>query len=214
LLTEFVPGTPPYGWNFPKRNRLISGLSNGVLVVEAPKKSGSLITAELALEQGRDVFVIPGNIDSPNSAGSNALLREGASAVSTGWDIVGDYEALFPGKLRPSEQPGMAVMSENLEPMVAQTVELPTNKKEKSQANYKKTVDKDQNPPYSGVEKKLPELNEQEQRIVNELKQGERLTDEVIAATGIAAGQMLGVLTLLEIKGVIRRLPGNRIALK
>jgi DNA processing protein len=64
------------------------------------------------------------------------------------------------------------------------------------------------------VEKKLPPLNEQEQRIVNELKQGERLTDEVIAATGIAAGQMLGVLTLLEIKGVIRRLPGNRIALK
>ena len=214
LLTEFVPGTPPYGWNFPKRNRLISGLSNGVLVVEAPKKSGSLITAELALEQGRDVFVIPGNIDSPNSAGSNALLREGASAVSTGWDMVGEYEELFPGKLRPSEQPGMAVMSENLEPMVAQTVELPTNKKEKSQANDKKTVDKDQNPPYSGVEKKLPPLNEQEQRIVNELKQGEKLTDDVIAATRIAAGQMLGILTMLEIKGVISRLPGNRIALK
>ena len=214
LISEFVPGTPPYGWNFPKRNRIISGLSNGVLVVEAPKKSGSLITAELALEQGRDVFVIPGNIDSPNSAGSNALLRDGAMAVSCGWDMVGEYESLFPGKLRPSEQPGLAAMTENMEPMVAETVEKPGLKKEKSVTDNKKTIDKGQKPPYSDVEKKLPELNEQEQRIVNELKQGERLTDDVIAATGIPAGQMLGVLTMLEIKGVISRLPGNRIALK
>lgn len=214
LLTEFAPGTPPYGWNFPKRNRIISGLSNGVLVVEAPKKSGSLITAELALEQGRDVFVIPGNIDSPNSAGSNALLREGATAVSSGWDMIGEYESLFPGKLRPSEQPGMAAMVENLEPQVAETVARPSSKKEKTGSADKKTIDKDKNPPYIDVEKKLPALNEQEQRIVNELKQGERLTDDVIAATGIAAGQMLGILTMLEIKGVISRLPGNRIALK
>ena len=214
LISEFVPGTPPYGWNFPKRNRIISGLSNGVLVVEAPKKSGSLITAELALEQGRDVFVIPGNIDSPNSIGSNALLREGAISVSSGWDMVGEYEALFPGKLRPSDQPGLAVMTENLEPIVAETVEKPTVKKEKTVRPDKKTIDKDKKPPYSDVEKALPALNEQEQRIVNELKQGERLTDDVIAATGIAAGQMLGVLTMLEIKGVISRLPGNRIALK
>lgn len=214
LLSEFVPGTPPYGWNFPKRNRIISGLSNGVLVVEAPRKSGSLITAELALEQGRDVFVIPGNIDSPNSAGSNALLREGAVAVSSGWDMVGEYEALFPGKIHPSEQPGLAAMSEESDPLVADTVTTPTPKKEKTVADRKKTIDKDKIQPYSGEEKKLPQLNEQEQRIVNELTQGERLTDDVIAATGIAAGQMLGVLTMLEIKGVISRLPGNRIALK
>lgn len=214
LISEFAPGTPPYGWNFPKRNRIISGLSNGVLVVEAPKKSGSLITAELALEQGRDVFVIPGNIDSPNSAGSNALLRDGAIAVSSGWDMVGEYEALYPGKLRPSDHPSLAVMTENIEPMVAQTVEKPLIKKEKSVSSDKKTIDKDKKPPYSDVEKKLPALNECEQKIVNELKQGERLTDDVIAATGIAAGQMLGVLTMLEIKGVISRLPGNRIALK
>lgn len=214
LLSEFVPGTPPYGWNFPKRNRIISGLSNGVLVVEAPRKSGSLITAELALEQGRDVFVIPGNIDSPNSAGSNALLREGAVAVSSGWDMVGEYEASFPGKIHPSEQPGLAAMSEESDPLVADTVTTPTPKKEKTVVDRKKTIDKDKIQPYSGEEKKLPQLNEQEQRIVNELTQGERLTDDVIAATGIAAGQMLGVLTMLEIKGVISRLPGNRIALK
>ena len=75
LLTEFPPGTPPIGWNFPKRNRIISGLCCGVLVVEAPEKSGALITARAAADQGRDVFVVPGNIDVPTCVGSNALLR-------------------------------------------------------------------------------------------------------------------------------------------
>ncbi len=214
IMSEFVPGTPPYAWNFPKRNRIISGLSNGVLVVEAPKKSGSLITAELALEQGRDVFVTPGNIDSPNSVGSNALMREGAVAVSTGWDVLAEYEAQFPGKLHSSEQPGPTLMAEIAEPKVAEPAQSILVQKKKSDFADKKNIDKEEKLPYSDVEKKLPALSEQEQLIVNELKQGERLTDDVIAATGIAAGQMLGVLTVLEIKGVICRLPGNRIALK
>lgn len=218
VLSEFVPGTKPYGWNFPKRNRIISGLSHGVLVIEAPKKSGSLITAHQALEQGRDVFVIPGNIDSSVCEGSNALLREGAAAVMNGWDVVSEYEALFPGKLRSSDLPAAVSIepdrTENRELNVAE----PVHKVEKSGKTGlgadKKSIDKKPIPPYSGGEENLPPLNPHEQAIVTELRHGERLTDDVIAATGIAAGQMLGVLTVLEIKGVIRRLPGNRIALK
>ena len=218
LISEFAPGTKPYAWNFPKRNRIISGISHGVLVVEAPKKSGSLITAQQALEQGRDVFVVPGNIDSGVCEGSNQLLREGGMVATSGWDIVGEYAAMYPGKLRTSDQPLpvsiMPEVAEQSQLKVAQPKQC-VEKTEKTTTNGdKKSIDKQKKPPYSDVEKKLPPLNEQEQRIVNELKQGERLTDEVIAATGIAAGQMLGVLTLLEIKGVIRRLPGNRIALK
>ena len=99
LLTEFPPGTPPIGWNFPRRNRIISGLSCGVLVVEAPEKSGALITARQAADQGRDVFVVPGNIDVPSCKGSNALLRDGAIAVSSGWDVISEYQDRFPGMI-------------------------------------------------------------------------------------------------------------------
>ena len=105
ILSEFAPGTPPAKWTFPKRNRIISGLSCGVLVVEAPEKSGALITARLAAEQGRDVFAVPGNIDQPSFVGSNRLLRDGAIMVSSGWDVLSEYEALFPDKIRKEDAP-------------------------------------------------------------------------------------------------------------
>ena len=104
LLSEYPPGTKPDKWNFPRRNRIISGLSCGVLVVEAPVKSGSLITARQALEQGRDVFVVPGNIDVATFAGSNHLLREGGTAVSSGWDVVGEYKMIYPHAVKKQSE--------------------------------------------------------------------------------------------------------------
>ena len=84
LLSEYPPGTEPMGSHFPVRNRILSGLSLAVLVVEAPERSGALITANTALEQGRDVFAVPGPIDAPNSRGSNRLIRDGAGLVKIG----------------------------------------------------------------------------------------------------------------------------------
>lgn len=223
LLTEFPPGTPPYGWNFPKRNRLISGLSNGVLVVEAPEGSGALITAGRAADQGRDVFVVPGNIDVPTCVGSNALLRDGAISVSTGWDVVSEYEMLFPGRLR--KDTGMPrltayadeVMAAALEEKEVQKVAQKPQKVRSSQKNDRKNknkpIDKEQKESYSDPSVPALDLSQQERTLV-ECIQGECLIDDVIEKMGASASEVLSALTLLEIKGIVKQLPGGRIKLK
>jgi len=92
LMSEYAPGTHGQQWTFPARNRIISGLSRGVLVIEADRKSGSLITAKSALDQNRDVFAVPGSIYWPRSVGANALIQDGARPVMTAADILESYK--------------------------------------------------------------------------------------------------------------------------
>lgn len=99
LVSEYPPGTPPSKMSFPIRNRLISGLTLGTVVVEASVKSGSLITADHALNQGKDVFAVPGNIMSSAYAGSNRLLRDGAKPVFSAADILSEYTYQYPHKI-------------------------------------------------------------------------------------------------------------------
>ena len=224
ILSEFAPGTPPIAYHFPKRNRIIAGLSCGVLVVEAPEKSGALITARQALDQGRDVFVVPGNIDVPSFAGSNQLMRDGAIPVFSGWDVLSEYLALYPDKISQDRIPSRLTAypdetaalqePEKRGAKVAQKVRQPEKKQSAGEKDNKKVIDNKAPAPYIDVNDTLPKLSDDEARIVKTLEKGERLVDEVIAETGMTTGKLLAQLTMLELKGVIRRLPGKRISLK
>ena len=219
LLTEFPPGTPPLGWNFPRRNRIISGLSCGVLVVEAPEKSGALITARQAADQGRDVFVVPGNIDVPSCKGSNALLRDGAIAVSSGWDVMSEYQAQFPGKITENRADcRQNVYPEEMEQaqplLVAQKPKQPEKKQRRTIFRKKKEIDNTASSPYIDADKPRPALSADEEKLLSCIGADSMLVDDVISASDLPAGQVLAMLTMLEIKGVITRLPGKRIVKK
>lgn len=206
ILSEQPPGVGHAKWLFPLRNRLISGISNGLLVVEAPEKSGALITARHAIEQGRAVFAVPGPIDAQSCSGSNALLQEGARIAQSGWDLLRDYQDQFEGLADRTESSGNILKN---------PVEMPLFQRKTSQyqPKVKKTIDKESKQLYSDLDKKPAAGTPQEQAIMDQLLSGPKLTDEVINDCALPKGEALAVMTLLEIKGAIRRLPGNLLAL-
>lgn len=201
ILSEYAPGSPPLGWHFPRRNRIISGLSCGVVVVEAPERSGSLLTAKHALEQGRDVFVVPGNVDMESFRGSNRLLRSGAIAVSSGRDVMEEYDLLYPEKLLPKKGLDKPKKTEKQEP-----------KPEAPEILKKKTIDNGNPPPYSGQNDILQGLSADEQTVMTAIGTGIESVDDVIAQTGLPSGKVLGILTMLEIRKKIVRHPGKRVS--
>ena len=178
VITEFPPGTRPLGAHFPQRNRIISGLSAGVLVAEAPLRSGALITARTAQEQGRDVFAIPGNIEAPNSAGCNRLIREYAILASQPMDILSEYINQYPVQLgAKQEKPKLPA------------VEEPKKKLPPPNPAKPKAEDRD--------------LNETQAKIVKALRKEPLSPDDIIAATGLGMRETLTELTMLEIEGVV-----------
>lgn len=215
ILSEFAPGTPPMRQNFPRRNRIISGLCCGVVVVEAPEKSGSLITARCAAEQGRDVFVVPGNVDAEGFIGSNRLLRSGAIAVSCGWDVICEYEHLYPGKIQKAQiaEKQLAETEKTMDAMVAQKPEIPEKPKAIHKKLSKKGIDNNTDAPYIDLNDILTGLTDDEKAIICAIKEPEQLIDDVMERVDMSPGKILAIMTILEMKGKLRRLPGRRVSL-
>ncbi len=206
LISEYPPGTPPDKGNFPVRNRLISGLSLGVLVVEAPVKSGALITAQHALEQGRDVYAIPGNIGVKHCAGSNALLREGAMMAENGWDVLKEYTYLFPKKLTDGRKAEAMERIYRARYDCAAAVYSPIGVQ---LDDDKKVVD---NPPmkiYSDEKEKQVDLMSDEQSILLLLTDAPIHCDELTVKSGLPSKRVSSALTFLQIKGFAEKCNGN-----
>ena len=183
LLSEYPPGSTPERWHFPARNRIISGLSVAAVVVEAPAGSGALITAGLAIEQGRDVFAVPGPIDSPSSRGCNELIRDGAGLVMEAWDVLGGYQGQFPHRLhndkaRLPQMPEGGVKAEDT-PAVP-VPELPVLDMARNKEG----------------------LTDDQMLIIRLLdtRQG-KLSDEVAEESGLPIRRVLSALTVLEMDG-------------
>lgn len=199
LLSEYPPGTDTHGSHFPVRNRIISGLTLGVVVVEAPERSGALITARQALDQGRDVFAVPGPADAPMSAGTNGIIKRGqAKLVHNAEDILIEFAHNFPRKLRPAapllrEEADRRLGHTSGEakppaaPEAAEAAALPTRPRSEWES-----------------------LGDEQREIFHLLSQRPLVPDELVGRTDIPARRVNTALTLLQAGGYIEELPGKR----
>ncbi len=161
VVSEFPLGANPEPWRFPPRNRLISGLSLGVLVCQSPEASGALITAGYAAEQGKDTYAVPGNVDDERNRGCHRLIQDGAKLVQDATDIL--HELGLDGDTEEPRQMGLPIEA----------------------------------------------LNEQERDVASLLSLEPMHLDEIIEKTGMTPPMASGTLTILEMKNVVRRVPGN-----
>lgn len=203
LISEYPPGTEPSGPHFPARNRILSGISVGVAVIEAPLRSGALITASRALEQGRDVFAVPGNVDAAMSTGTNSLLRDGAIPMTTPMDIVTEYAELFPTKIKTGRV-GKVSLHKALEREMLES-------HGKLDEAGEKTVDKSELNSYIDVEKIAVSLTGASKLVFDALMRlgGRAHIDDILASSGLAASEALGSVTILEIDGHVFSEPGG-----
>jgi DNA processing protein len=183
IVSQFEPGTPPLAGYFPARNRVIAGLSLAVVVVEAAAKSGSLITAGLAGELGREVMAVPGPLTSPQSVGAHRLIQDGAALIQDWEDVVGQLPLHWRDQVRPPSAQSATVAAAG----------------DGSAGHLARGQDADRN-----VEDEHTGLL---LRIIGEEPMG---IDSIIERSGIAAGRASALLVTLEVEGRIRQLDGKR----
>ena len=206
LISEYPPGTPHRAEQFPIRNRLISGLSLGVVAVECARFSGTMRTIDHALDQNRDVFAVPGNIDAPMSQGPNWLIQQGARPVTCGEDILADYWDQFPQKLAHAK----ALEPEHLR----QRLELPAKAQKeepKPEPQQEKSKEKPGRPKISLSEQR-ERFTEDQLVVLHAMLEGADTADVLVDRTQIPARRVLSALTMLQVDGAAEQRPGGRYA--
>ncbi|OGX24347.1 MAG: DNA protecting protein DprA [Omnitrophica WOR_2 bacterium RIFCSPHIGHO2_02_FULL_45_21] len=197
LLSEFPLNTKPLAQNFPRRNRVISGLSQAVLVVEAARNSGALITADFALEQGRDVFAIPGKVDSATSLGTNRLIKQGAKLVDNVEDIL---EELKP---KLEEFTKVQILAHSLERIADRKAGLHAKRSSVSAQKVAPIYDKQYVPICEN------ELSDDERLVYNFLNDKPRYADELIEELKLPSAKVLSILSKLEMRKIVIQRPGK-----
>lgn len=229
VISEFKPGTSPVGYNFPIRNRIISGLCQATFVAEANLKSGSLITARDALYQGRDLFALPGAVGEQNSSGTNELIKSGAKMATNAGDILAEYEAEHPELIQSYLSRSGSRVSYAGRPS-RPPAELPhpdtqNTRRKKQQDEDSPAADNPQRESIPSAENKSADvrekpdviagidfsgLGEAEKKVYGYLLNNPDATsDTVIARLGISASEVMTAITMLEIQGKIESLPGG-----
>lgn len=201
ILTEYPLGAEPLGAHFRPRNRLISGMTDGTCVIEAPYRSGALITAHFAREQGKDVFAVPGSIFSFHSAGCNRLIRQCAILVNDGADIIMEYQSRYHGLL------DMAAAQSVTPSLRGKTAERPV-------ANGTDNVS--EKPPVKAVEKRpLPNgVTERAAALYAQLTAQPKAADELAESLKWSTAEVLTALTELELFGFVENHPGKLYSIK
>jgi len=198
IISEYPPFSNIEKMNFPIRNRIMSGLADCVLVVEAPEKSGALITANYAAEQGKDVFAVMGNIDAVTCVGSNKLIKDGAIPITDGWDILEEYASRFPDVIKYvpiSNYQKFDVASERI-------------KEHKEQERIKREKMSDQEV-CDLVFNRWTTLTDAEKRIVNAIGNNERQIDDIADLAEMKISETSSTISLLEIYEVVEQIrPG------
>ena len=211
LISEYPPGTRHRGHHFLARNRILSGLSLGVLAVECRIRSGTMSTINHALEQDRDVFAIPGAIDAPMSEGTNRLIRQGARLVTCGADILEEYWGRYPLKLSASAPLTPEAAQARLDDLrQGEGAEQPAPEEEVP-------VQKPESPATKKPERELVPAAQQKARFTDDqlavlAALGEKLltADELVEATQLPARRVLSTLTMLQISAAVEERSGKR----
>ena len=202
LISEYPPGTEPLPGNFPLRNRILSGVSVGALIVEAPPRSGALITASRALEQGRDVFAVPGPIDARTSHGCNRLIQDGASLVIDAPDILEAYAARFPDKLKASRELPVIVPPPDAAKTAPRTPDT---------SRGAEPVREEPEAPLPVVSVADGTVTVEQARILRLMDTREPVqVDDLIDLSGLSTPQVLAELTMLQIQGYVKEHDGKR----